>query len=325
MADQITVTCAVTITARPSTTDDTTTASTSFSLDLVQEDYDYAAPGDFADWVVERGYTVTAANVYQLQEEYQSACNEDGELIATLRVYLSDLTTPYNLVASYGTLSPAELVQVTETERVELDIDDQASIEFGTITAASFEGDVLDETGVVTGAPDITFAGQSVTLGAAVDATLVLTKQVDYYRHTLTIQPRDVAEDMDPESADFDLASLYAATVKCYAGGKKRSLEVAMPDNFGSCSDDFISSGGGTGDGSGDDTEYVVTYEAFDICTGEPIPDAEFVVDGVALTDPAAGQVLSAGQHTIVATATGYAATNTDDIDENDSFTLSGS
>lgn len=312
----------VTLTYVQAPAEETTTTDGTFSFALEQEEYPFKSPGDFEGWLEAQDVTPTVSNLIQAYEEYKSACTADGVLDVGLRVYLSDTATEYNLVASHGTMGPGALVEEARTERVELDVTDKSSVEFGAITAAEFDGDVRDATGAVTDTPDLSFDGQQLTVSEAIDATVAITTTVAYFRHVLTIEPRDATEEQ-LAAEDFNVADLYASTVKLYAGGQKKTLEITMPDNWGTCEGGY-SIGGGIGSPDGDDKEYAVKFEAYDFCDGDPIEGADFVVDGAFLTDPEAIMALENGEHTILVTAPGYKPSDLDDLDENDKFTLPG-
>ena len=311
----------IVITYIPAQTTESAADSSSLSLQLVQEEYPFKSPGSFDQWLEELGVELTAANVIQAYEEYKSACTVDGTLEVGLRVYLSDITTPYNLVASYGVLSDGQLVEDTTTERMEMDLAQEQQLSFGTVTAAEFEGEVRDQDGEVIAAPALTIDGRQVSTPTAVDGTLAITSQVSYWRHTLTITPRDVSEEQQA-SEDFSITDLYAATVKVYAGGQKDTAEIAMPDDWGTCEGGYAVGGGIGLPDDEEPGEYEVVFEAFDYCTGDPIPGAEFTVDGTAV-DPD-GAVLEGGTHGIIVTADGYTSSSEDDLEENDTFTLDG-
>jgi|LGVE01.1.fsa_nt_gb hypothetical protein len=306
----------------PRPDDDAPGADTDLSIALEQDEYPFKSPGAFEEWMAERELVPTVSNLIQAYEEYKSACTADGVLEVGLRVYLSDMTAAYSLVTSYGTVGPGELVEDTRTERVELDLADNQGVDFGTITAAEFEGDVRDDAGAIIAAPELVLDGQQVTAPQLLDGTLAITKNVSYWHHVLTLEPRDATEEQQA-SDDFNIGDLYAATVKLYAGGQKESVEIEMPENFGTCEGGY-SIGGGARQPVEEDGEYEVVFEAFDFCTGDPIIGAEFVVDGNPVGDPSGGTVLQGGDHGVVVTASGYKSSDADDLDENDSFTLSG-
>lgn len=311
------------ITYIPNPADTAELSSSAFALQLVQEEFDFRSVGSFDEWLEANGVELTAATVISAYEQYRSACTADGALEVGLRVYLSDPTTPYTLVSSYGELSEGELVEDVGTERLNLDLADQAAIDFGTITEAAFEGEVRDQEGEIIAGPALTIDGGSITAPQEVDGTAVVTRQVQYWRHTLTLQPRDLSEEQ-LASEDFSIGDLYAATVRLYAGGEKDQLDVAMPEDWGTCEGGYAVGGAITDPGDEDPGEYEVVFEAFDYCTGDPITGATFTVDGLAIGDPSGGTVIEGGAHTIVVSADGYTTSSEDDLDENDTFTLSG-
>lgn len=300
---------------------------------LEQKPWPKKSARNFAQWMQDQNITPSSSNIFAAHEAYLSQCNDDGDLVTTLRVRLHDLATPYTLRASYGQLGAATLVEEGRQEYLAFELETQKEITFGEITAATWNGDVYDAAGnVVSRPPTPTISGRRVTVPDTLYGVLEVSISERLYEYSLTLSPRTPTP---AQAADADAihAQLYAATAMLFCDNRITIKEIDMPDDFGNCSG---GQGGTTFTDDEDDEEeesgvYDVTFEAFNYCTGAAVTGATIRLsytdnDGAAksLTATTGTPVrLPSGSYDLRVTAAGYTPSDEDDLSENDSFTLS--
>lgn len=291
---------------------------------LEQKPWPDKSAANFGAWLDARSLDPTPREVLWYYEQYKSDCAGNGELVATLRVRLLDLATPYVVRASYGEVGQAVYISEGRTEYLAYELSTAQSVDFGVIQSAVWNGDVYDAEGNIVTAPTVTLSGLTATVAAPVYGVLEVQVVEELYEHTLTITARTPTPEQAQRIQEGDnvYAELYAATAMLFCNQQISLLDIDMPDNFGNCSG-APSSRGSTGDDQDDDSPdqwYSVVFHAFDACKGSALQGAEYWVDGVKVIG---GQGLyAAGRHSVRAVAPGYIPSDEDDLSENDYFDL---
>lgn len=294
---------------------------------LVQKDWPEKSAANFWEWLDARSYEPTAREVLWYYEQYKSDCAGDGELVATLRVRLLDMATPYVLRSSYGDIGQAVYVSEGRTEYLAYELSTAQSIDFGVIQSATWNGDVYDAEGNIVTAPTVTLSGLTATVAEPVYGVLEVQVVEEMYEHSLTITARTPTPEQQQRINDGEnvYAELYASTAMLFCNQQIDLLDIDMPDNFGNCSG-TPGRRGSTDDQDDDETEdeqwYSVVFHAFDYCQGHAISDAEYWVDGVKVAG--SQMTLRGGEHTISVRAPGYTPSDEDDLADNDTFVLPG-
>ena len=300
---------------------------------LEQQDWPTANPANFGAWLKANGHDQpSVSQIIWLYELYKGACRGDGALVATLRVRLLDLATPYVLRASWGQVGSAVLAVETRQEFLAFELDTAKEIDFGRITAAVWNGEVWDADGDQISAPAVTLSGRAATVPQAVHGVLECTVVEELYTHSLTIEPREMTVE---QAARFDAGEnihpeLYASTAMLFCNAQIDLVEIDMPDNFGTCSGGYRFGGGGDDDDDDDDDQatqyYQLEVEVYDHCTGEPIRNATVYIDGELVISQ--GEWVTPrllwpeGEHSIEIAAPGYLDSSRDDIPGNERFSL---
>lgn len=295
-------------------------------LAIVQDEWLEKSGAGFEDWAAENDYQLTLYNFMTLTDRYFSKCDENGCIVAGLRVYRSgDLN--YQLVASYGELSSAKVVDnELHSESVDVSLADSYTIDFGEIVSAEWDGGVwaADGTGLSV-KPAIITNGNTASWGQKLEGTLRITSKRSYHAYDLTISPRDASAD-EQAGGGFDPKKLYDSTVRAFYVGGVEKHTVDLPDMSDvQCESGYTGSGGEVvvdpeegEDGGGQ--VYMVDVSAFDYCNEGKIEGADVWIDGTIVT--AWPVQLAAGEHTIKVHAAGYTDSDADDLTENDTFTL---
>lgn len=299
---------------------------------LEQKPWPKKDPAKFADWLAAQSISPSGGNLIAAWEQYKSQCDDSGDLCPTLRVRLADLSTPYVLRASYGSLSSATMVVETRREYLAFELDTEKAVDFGEITAWSWNGPVYNEAGNIVTNPTATTSGRLAKTGIPVYGVMEVEVREELWEHLLTISPRTpTPAQAEGEGASLD--ELYAATAMLFCDGKIQLLEIEMPADSGSCDAGFGGTETGVSDGEPSEeqpTSYAVTFETFNYCTGVPIRDARITLnyrdaEGKERTvTVAAGDTvrLPGGSYRLRATASGYTPSDEDDLSENDRFSL---
>lgn len=301
---------------------------------LEQKPWPRKNPANFSEYLADEGISPTGANVVAAYEQYKSQCDGQGDLTPILRVRMHDLSVPYTLRATYGTLGQAVLVEEGRQEYLAFELATEQEIAFGEITAAAWNGPVYDADGDVIAKPAAPIiSGRKVKTTSPVYGVCEVSVREQLHEVPLTISPRTPT----PEQAankDAIHDELYASTVMMFCSGRIEILKVDMPDDFGTCDGGH----GGTTVTTPKDEEpdeptavYDVTFEAFNYCTGAVINSATIRLsykdaEGKAQSlTTSSGQTvrLPSGSYDIRVTAAGYTPSNEDDLSENDRFTLS--
>lgn len=292
---------------------------------LEQKDWPEMSAAGFEAWLAQRGIDPSAAQSPLYYEQYRSTCDEDGQLVATLRVRLHDLTTQYTLRASYGQIGPPVLVSEGRQDYVAFELTAEQSIDFGDITGVAWQGPVYDALGELIAAPEVHISGRSITVDQPVYGVLAVAVVEQLYSHTLTIDPRTPTAEQAERIVDGEVLNdeLYASTAMLFCQQRISLLEVAMPQYFGTCAGITGYAGRVIEDEPTDGQLYTVTFSAFDYCSGSTIADPQYWVDGQLIQGAQA--TLTSGPHTLVVTATGYTPSDEDDLTDNDTFTLPSS
>lgn len=310
-------------------------ASSGRPFALQQQDWPTANPANFGAWLKANGHDKpSVSQIIWLYELYKGSCRGDGALVATLRVRLLDLATPYVLRASWGQVGSAVLAVETRQEFLAFELDTAKEIDFGRITAAVWNGEVWDADGDQISAPAVTLSGRAATVPQAVHGVLECTVVEELYTHSLTISPREMTAEQAQRYQDGENIhpELYASTAMLFCNAQIDLVEINMPENFGTCSGGYSTGGTGNDDDDEDDQEtryYQVAFEVLDHCTGAPIPNATVRVDGVLIISQgewvAPGNIWPEGEHTIEVEAPGYLSSSDDDIEGNETFALGSS
>lgn len=290
---------------------------------LRQKPFKKPAPSKFEEWLTAQGLTLTIPNSFLVYDQYRSGCTSTGILDVTLQVRLEEIDMPYVLRASYGILDPYGVL-VTESRRefLAFELATEQEVDFGTITSATWNGDVYDEEGNIIVPPSITLSGTTATVPEPVYGVMEVEVSEELYEHRLTITPREPT--LAQAESDEDISDeLYASTAMLFCEQKIVLLDIDTPEDQGTCA----GQPGGLlpGDPDDDDDEtgrYAVTFEVFDYCTGRVLSNARVSVNGQTSVGAGSPVMLPAGTHRVVATAAGYTASNQDDLSENDEFTL---
>jgi len=294
---------------------------------LTQRPWKKADIAQFAEWLRKKGVSPQGADLFLAYHQYLSQCDENGNLTPTLLVRLSDLAIPYALRASHGTISAAKLITEQRREFLAFRLVTEMSIDFGTIISCEWNGQVWDAAGNIIDDPVYTISGQKISLAAPAYGVLEVLVEESMYEHNMVISPRDPTA-TQALSSTIDIEELYNSTVWIFCNNDVDLVDINMPDNFGTCGG---ASGGEAGEGEGEEEGGLndITFEVFDYCTGDPIPNAEITVivndpdgGGVFYTSAGGTLQLPPGTHDIVVVADGYTTSNEDNLKENDSFTI---
>jgi len=308
-------------------------AASSRPFALEQKEWPEKSPANFSAWLAANNHTnPSVSQIIWLYEQYKSSCNGSGGLVATLRVRLLDLATPYVLRASYGAIGAPVLVTETRQEFLAFELGTEKSVDFGTITAATWNGDVWDAAGnKLAAAPVLTLSGRTVTAPQPVYGVLECTVVESLYEHTLALSPRTMTP---AQAARFDdgeniIDELYASTAMLFCNQQIDLVNIDTPQNFGTCSGGYSTGGSGSDDDDDEDQAprwYQVGFEVLDYCTGAPIQNATIYVDGQLIVSQgewvAPGYIWPEGTHTIEVSAPGYLSSREDRLPGNESFAL---
>ena len=307
-------------------------AASSRPFALEQKAWPEKSPANFSEWLEAEGHvTPSVSQIIWLYELYKSDCASGGQLVATLRVRLLDTATPYVLRSSWGTVAPAVLVTETRQEFLAFELATEKQVDFGTITAATWNGEVWDADGNQVEPPTVTLSGRTATAPQPVYGVLECTVVEDLFEHSLTIAPRTMtpAQAERLEQGERIVGELYAATAMLFCNQQIDLVDIDTPQNFGTCSGGYSIGGSGSDDEDDEDQEtrwYQVGFEVLDYCTGAPIPNATIHVDGQLIVSQgewvAPGYIWPEGTHTIEVSAPGYLSSREDRIPGNESFAL---
>jgi hypothetical protein len=115
-----------------------------------------------------------------------------------------------------------------------------------------------------------------------------------------------------------------------YGDGQVETLEVNFPNFSGLCTDSYSICFDGIGnceqpadegEEGGDGTSTTLQLTAYDYCTGASVSGATFWIGGKQV--PATGHTVKRGvSYSIRVKAPGYKDSNTDDLSDNDSFSV---
>lgn len=299
---------------------------------LEQKDWPAANPANFSEWLKARDYTnPSVSQIIWLYELYKGQCRGDGALVVTMRVRLLDLATPYVLRASRGDVGQPIYTVETRQEFLAFELLASQEVGFGVITSATWNGDVWNADGDKIDPPVVTLSGRKATVPVPVYGALEATVREELYEHSLTITPRTMTPEQAQRFEDGENihAELYASTAMLFCNQQIDLVDIDMPDNFGTCSGGYRTSGDGGDDDDDEDQEtqyYQLAVEVYDHCTGEPIKNATVRIDGEMVISQ--GEWVTQrllwpeGEHSIEITAPGYLDSSRDDIPGNEKFAL---
>lgn len=298
---------------------------------LEQKEWPTANPANFGAWLTANDYVnPSVSQIIWLYELYKGQCRGDGALVATMRVRLLDMATPYVLRASRGDVGEAIYTVDTRQEFLAFELSDSQEIDFGVITTATWNGDVWNVDGDKIDPPAVTISGRKATVPAKVYGVLEVTVREELYEHSLTITPRTMTAEQAERYADGENIhdELYASTAMLFCNQQIDLVDIDMPENFGTCSGGYSTGGDGDDDDDKDQETayYQVAVEIYDHCTGEPIRNATVHIDGELIISQgewvSPRQVWPEGEHTIEITAPGYLDSSRDQIPGNERFSL---
>lgn len=262
---------------------------------------------------------VISSDIEEIYELYYAQCgkNSDGSVTATINVFKTPTTLDYKLVTNSGEFGSNPITESSEKEesvifRLGTSVD--LGVLIDSIVSITWEGDVYNASGSIMYPAVPTANGTHLVVDEPVYGVCRITYTVYGDTWTLNVPPRD--------------DNTYQATVFAFWGDNQvEELEVSFPNlsslcdqSYQICVDDDCEQSA-DGEEEGDGTSTTLQLVAYDYCSGAAISGATFWVGGVQV--PATGHTVKRGvTYSIVVKASGYKDSNTDDLSDNDSFSV---
>lgn len=309
---------------------DHVTASVVSSLELEQEPFPTdsgdvltmpeIAEANGLEFIPAVDNNVISTDIEEIYELYYAQCgeNEDGSVDVTINVIKTPDDLDYNLVANNGTFRDPITSNIEKTELVKFQL--EPSVDLGhniaEIIEIAWEGETYDAKGNVV-YPSIPVAdGTYLVTDQSVYGSCRVTYTTFGDTYVLNVPKREDGEE-------------FSATVLAFYGNDQvETLDVNFPDYSGLCDasyevcfNDDCEQPADEDEEDGDGTSTTLQLVAYDYCTGAAISGATFWIGGKQV--PATGHTVKRGvTYSVVVKASGYKDSNTDDLSENDSFSV---
>lgn len=260
---------------------------------------------------------VISSDIEEIYALYYAQCGktDDGSVAATINVLKTPSTLEYKLVTNSGTFGDPSTALIAKEESVtfQLELYKDLGYNVDSIESVEWEGEVYNASGGVVYPDAPCLSGTHLVVSEIVCGVCRVNYKVFGDQYILTVPMR---EDGD-----------YQATVFAfYSGDQVEKLEVVFPDLSDLCEDTYTVCVNDdceqpADDDEGDGASTTLQLTAFDYCTGAAISGATFWIGGKQV--PATGHTVKRGvTYSIVVKASGYKDSNTDDLTENDSFSV---
>lgn len=262
--------------------------------------------------------SVISSDIEEIYELYYAQCgeNQDGSIDVTINVFKTPDNLSYNLVSNNGTFGDPVTSDIEKTELVQFHLEDSKNLghTISEIVSIDWEGDTYDGDGNAV-YPAIPVAdGTYLVTSQAVYGSCRVTYKTFGDTYVLNVPKREDGEG-------------FTATVLAFYGdGQVETLNVDFPNFSGLCDAGFSVCYGDdceqpADDEEGDGSPTTLQLVAYDYCTGAAISGATFWIGGKQV--PVTGHTVKRGTtYSIVVKASGYKDSNTDDLSENDSFSV---
>lgn len=291
-----------------------------------------AAEQGLSFFSVEGGGTAYNSDIEEIAELYYAQCGGGAyisttgavpTLTATVYVFKVPDTLSYNLVTNWGTFSGEPVMEaVTKEESVNFNLERSVDLGFvvESVESIVWEGSVYNASGSVIYPVVPTVTGSTLITDQEVYGVARIKYSVFADTWTLVIPKREDAESDEYQSTvmafygDNQVETLEI-TAPSLTDGCDQSVTIHWPDDEEDPDDD------GEDDGDGDGSSVALQLTAYDYCTGSAVSGATFWIGGKQV--PATGHTVKRGMtYSIVVKASGYKDSNTDDLSDNDSFSV---
>lgn len=272
------------------------------------------------------GDLVISSDIEEIYNLYYAQCgaNADGSITATIYVFKHPNTLSYNLVASYGELDSSNVITASVEKEESVNFNMNIAVDLGyvveNIVSIEWEGNVYNSSGGILNIGTPQLSGTSLVASEPVLGTARVKFKVFADTWELNIPKREDSDD-------------YSSTVHAFYGDSKvETLQISSPNLTGGCeqsvqvciNNDCEQPADGEGEGEdeeGDGTSVALQLSAYDYCSGSAISGATFWIEGKQV--PATGHTVKRGvSYSIIVKASGYKDSDTDDLTDNDGFTI---